>query len=233
MTHSGSGGPDDPRKPHDDDATRIVGQQDNHDDSTRIVSRQNSVISGPPQGTLIGVSQIQQGVRVAGQSPAGTGMPPPPPASPGAPAPSGDETIFVPAGGAPDAVGGEAYDPVVGWLVVTDGKGKGQHRSIFYGQNSVGRDGSQRISLDFGDPRISREEHAFIIYDDQQRRFYIRDNGKSNLVRVSGTLVMQPTELRDRDLITIGETTLLFVALCDENFDWLAMDSSSNAASSP
>jgi hypothetical protein len=34
--------------------------------------------------------------------------------------------------------------------------------------------------------------------------------------------VLTPTQLRDRDMITIGETTLMFVPLCDQSFDWLA-----------
>jgi len=33
---------------------------------------------------------------------------------------------------------------------------------------------------------------------------------------------MMPTEIQDRDEIAVGDTTLLFVALCNDNFDWLA-----------
>jgi hypothetical protein len=115
-----------------------------------------------------------------------------------------------------------AFDPVVGWLIVINGPGKGQHCGLHYGQNSIGRDATQRVRLDFGDARISRDAHAFIIYDEKRRAFFLRDNGKSNVVRLGGEIVMAPTELHDRDVIVIGDTTLLFVALCDSRFDWLA-----------
>ena len=118
---------------------------------------------------------------------------------------------------------------MVGWLTVISGPGKGSFRPIFYGQNSLGRDPKQRIPLDFGDQRISRETHAFVVYDDVQRKFFIRDNGKSNLVRHNGNAVLTPTEINDRDQITIGETTLVFIALCNANFDWLAVDESAKS----
>lgn len=133
--------------------------------------------------------------------------------------PAGDATVFVPASG-PATSTVMTADPVVGWLVVAEGPGKGQFRPMFYGQNSVGRDTSMRVSIDFGDSRISREAHAFVVYDEVERKYFVKDNGKSNIVRLNGNMVLTPTEMRDRDKISIGETTLLFVALCDASFDW-------------
>jgi FHA domain len=129
-------------------------------------------------------------------------------------------TLMVPTGAAASQLGA-AFDPVVGWLVVVEGSGRGQFRPVYYGQNSIGRGHDLRISIDFGDQRISREAHAFLIYDDVERKYFVRDNGKSSIVRLNGNAVLAPTELHDRGLLTIGETTLLFVALCDPNFDWM------------
>ena len=70
--------------------------------------------------------------------------------------------------------------------MVVKGPGRGGFRPIFVGMNSVGRDGNQRISLSFGDDMISREEHAFIAYDEESRRFYLQHGGKANLVRLGG-----------------------------------------------
>lgn len=140
----------------------------------------------------------------------------------------GGDTVMVPAGAA-DSHSQGGFDPVVGWLVVVDGLGRGQFRSVRYGQNAVGRGQELRISIDFGDQRISREPHAFVIYDEVQRRFFIRDNGKSNIVRLNGEAVLSLSELHDRDRISIGETTLLFVALCDQNFDWLVDNAAKTA----
>ena len=86
--------------------------------------------------------------------------------------------------------------------------------------NSVGRDASQRISLNFGDESISREEHAFITYDEEQRRFYVQHGGKANLVRLGKKPVLVPTELKANDRIRLGRTTLRFVPCCGPDFSW-------------
>ena len=100
------------------------------------------------------------------------------------------------------------------------GPGRGGFRPIYVGMNSIGRDVGQRISLSFGDDSISREEHAFITYDEEQRCFYLQHGGKSNLVRLGSRPVLSPTELKPYDLIRIGRTTLLFVACCGPDFSW-------------
>lgn len=112
-------------------------------------------------------------------------------------------------------------DPVAGWVVVVKGPGRGGFRAIYVGMNSVGRDPGQRVSLDFGDESISREEHAFITYDEEQRVFYLQHGGKSNLVRLGAQPVLSPTELRANDQIRIGRTILRFVPCCGPDFSWI------------
>lgn len=124
----------------------------------------------------------------------------------------------------------ETFDPAVGWIVIVEGPGRGHHCPVYYGQNSIGRGADQRIRLGFGDTRIARDSHAFLIYDDVARKFYLRDNGKTNLVRLNGAPVMAPMPLNDRDRIQIGETVMMFVPLCGENFDWLAGNDSPSTA---
>ena len=111
-------------------------------------------------------------------------------------------------------------DPVVGWLVIVKGPGRGSFQPVFPGMNPIGRDQSQRICLNYGDDTISRQEHAFITYDDEQRRFYLQHGGKANLIRVGDQPVLVPTELRPSDIIRIGKTTLRFVPLCGSEFSW-------------
>jgi len=119
-----------------------------------------------------------------------------------------------------EIVEAHAFEPVVGWLVVKTGPGRGRSVQIYYGMNSVGRDAGERISLNFGDTSISRESHAYIVYDDKQKDFYVQHGGKSNLVRVNDKPVLAPTELNAGDLIEIGGTILLFVPLCGDTFNW-------------
>ena len=109
---------------------------------------------------------------------------------------------------------------MAGWVVVIKGLGRGDFRPIYAGMNSVGRDPSQRISLSFGDDFISREEHAFITYDEEQRRFYLQHGGKPNIIRLGSTPVLTPMEIQPYDLIRIGRTTLRFIPCCGANFSW-------------
>ena len=111
-------------------------------------------------------------------------------------------------------------EPVAGWVVVVSGPGRGGFRPVFVGMNSVGRDSGQRVCLNFGDETISRQEHAFITYDEEQRCFFLQHGGKSNLVRVAGKPVLSPVELQANALIRIGRTTLRFIPCCGSDFSW-------------
>ena len=84
----------------------------------------------------------------------------------------------------------------------------------------IGRNDDQAIQLDFGDTGISRSNHAFIAYDPEDRKCYMGHGGKANLVRLNGKPVLSTVPLASGDLIRISETSLRFVAFCDENFDW-------------
>jgi hypothetical protein len=114
----------------------------------------------------------------------------------------------------------DTQDPVAGWIVVVKGPGRGDFRPIYVGMNSLGRGPDQRVRLDFGDETISRDEHAFITYDDETRTFYLQHGGKSNLVRLGGVPVLAPTVLNPNDTFRIGNTTFRFVACCGPDFDW-------------
>ena len=74
-------------------------------------------------------------------------------------------------------------DPVVGWLVILSGPGKGNFRPIFSGSNTIGRSSNQRIPIDFGDDAISSEKQAFLVYDGRKRQ-YLADG---SIVRAHAT----------------------------------------------
>ena len=164
------------------------------EETTRILP-QRPVQSTPFKGTLVGVAQSDD---TAGEDE--------------------EKTVFLTAGAGSDT----GFDPAVAWLVVIKGPGRGEYCPVFYGQNSIGRGENQRIRLNFGDTRITRDPHAFLIYDDMARKFFLRDNGKANLLRLNEAPVMVPTEVKDRDQISLGETVLLFVSLCGQEFDWMS-----------
>ena len=111
-------------------------------------------------------------------------------------------------------------DPVVGWLVVVEGPGKGQTLQLGYGSNPLGRGATDRVKLDFGDDQISRNGHAVVTYDPRGRKFYVQHGGGTNLTYLGDQPVLAPTELPALGHIGIGNTILRFVPLCGAEFDW-------------
>ena len=110
--------------------------------------------------------------------------------------------------------------PLVAWFVVVEGKGKGNDIRIIAGQNSIGRDKTNMVCIDFGDTAISREKHAFIIYDTKHKKFIFKSGEGQNISYLNDEGVYSPMPIKDGDTIEIGETKLRFVQLCDENFEW-------------
>ncbi len=108
----------------------------------------------------------------------------------------------------------------VGWLVVTQGPGRGASVTLTEGLMQIGRNDDQAIQLDFGDTGISRSNHAVIAYDPEDRKCYLGHGGKANLVRLNGKPVLSTVALSNGDLIRISETSIRFMAFCDDGFDW-------------
>ena len=108
----------------------------------------------------------------------------------------------------------------VGWMLVVSGPGRGACFTLRPGVSQIGRGDDQAVQLDFGDNGISRQNHAAIAFDPEENKFYLGHGGKSNLVRLNGRPVLSTEEIKDKDLVRIGETTLRFVALCGEEFSW-------------
>ncbi len=204
----------DPRDPGDEDDDEAQANK-----RTRLVMRPDVAEGSPAAGTyggdqprggsVIGATRLV-GFGKAGEEKGGARTPEAP-----APRRQAQARTQVMHGGTLDT-----NEPVAGWIVVVKGPGRGGFRPVFVGMNAVGRAPSQRICLDFGDETISREEHAFITYDDEQQIFYLQHGGKSNLVRLAGKPVLAPTELKPNDLFRIGNTTFRFVALCGPDFSW-------------
>lgn len=115
-------------------------------------------------------------------------------------------------------------DPVVGWLVVVKGPGKGCALRLGYGENTLGRAADQVVCLDFGesntDECVSSTRHAVVTYYARERLFRVRHDLGRNPTYLNGAAVLQPTELKSGDIIMIGDTEIRFVPLCGEDFDW-------------
>lgn len=111
-------------------------------------------------------------------------------------------------------------DPVAGFLVVVEGPGRGSVSHIGYGLNSIGRDSSQRITLDFGDRHISRETHCLVAFDPVTAKFYVHAGDGRSLCYLNDEPVLAPTELGSGNHLRLGRTVLRFLPLCGEQFSW-------------
>lgn len=116
-------------------------------------------------------------------------------------------------------------DPVVGWLVIINGAGKGIAYTLGYGINNIGREEKNKVSLDNGDEKVSREVHAVLTYDKINQDFYIQHGDGRNLTYIEDPdgnkhPVLVPRVIRTRENIIIGDTKLKFIAFCADGFDW-------------
>ena len=112
----------------------------------------------------------------------------------------------------------------VGWLVVVSDMGRGASFPLQEGVSRVGRGIDQTVSLNFGDNSISRDNHVSIAFDTEQNKFFIGHSGKTNMVRVNNIPLLSTEELKSKDLIRLGETTLRFIAFCADDFSWTQSD---------
>lgn len=108
----------------------------------------------------------------------------------------------------------------VGWLVVVSEMGRGASFALQDGVTCVGRGTDQTVCLNFGDNSISRDNHVSIAFDSEQTKFFIGHSGKTNMVRLNNVPLLSTEELKDKDLIRLGETTLRFIAFCADDFSW-------------
>ena len=110
-------------------------------------------------------------------------------------------------------------EPPVGWLVCIKGVLLGRCYYIYAGRNSVGRNNDNKIALK-GDNCISREKHAYIVYEPRKRVFRLHPGNSDGLTYLNGDEIYEPTELKVGDAIELGQTTLRFVPLCGPDFSW-------------
>ena len=113
----------------------------------------------------------------------------------------------------------KGVDPVVGWLVCTNGPDEGRDYQLRSGRNTIGRSRQMDVCV-AGDDTISRENHAALAYDQKAIEFTLIPGEGRELVYLNGEALYQPSTIERHDEIEMGETTLHFVPFCDEEFQW-------------
>jgi hypothetical protein len=115
-----------------------------------------------------------------------------------------------------DTLGAE---PCVGWLVCIEGEHYGESFPLKSGRNFVGRNTNMDVSL-AGDMSVSRERHAVIIYEPKARIFIAQAGDSKELFYLNDKVVLNNEELKDYDILSVGNERLLFLGLCGPKFCW-------------
>ena len=113
----------------------------------------------------------------------------------------------------------KGIDPVVGWLVCINGPDKGMDYRIKGEKNFIGRAANMDIAV-LHDETISRENHVSVSYNPKKKSFKILPGEGRGLVYLNGEDVDSPKDLAKGDKIELGQTTLMFIPLCGDEFDW-------------
>lgn len=116
-------------------------------------------------------------------------------------------------------------DPVTGWLVCIDGPKKGQDYRLHDGYNTIGRGDSNDVVIK-GDEQITREKQAYITYDAQNRAFYFMAGEGRNNLYVNNQLALKGAAIMlvAYDVIRMGNSSLLFIPMCGQQFDWADLE---------
>ena len=110
-------------------------------------------------------------------------------------------------------------DPVVGWLVCIKGEYIGESFNIVGGRNNIGRALTNNIAL-AKEKSVSRERHAAIIFEPNNKQFFVQPGESGELTLLNGNPLMSASEIKDRDILGLGDTQLMFVKLCTDDFSW-------------
>lgn len=144
---------------------------------------------------------------------------PAPAAAPAPQAPSSDVLTQEDIGATQGYYDPSLKKPVVGWLVIVDGPGRGQDYRLCSGRNYIGRASNMDVILS-GDPAISRSKHAIVVFDPVSRVTLCQAGESRELFYLNGKVVTETAQLKRGDVLTIGKTKLVFVPFCDESFAW-------------
>ncbi|MBR5949288.1 MAG: FHA domain-containing protein [Clostridia bacterium] len=108
---------------------------------------------------------------------------------------------------------------IVGWLVCVKGDHFGMSFTLSAGMNSIGRNSNNKIAL-YKSNTVSRDKHALLTYEPRQRAFYVKPGDSSGLTYINGEYVTEMRTMKARDIIELGNNSLMLIPLCDETFTW-------------
>lgn len=110
-------------------------------------------------------------------------------------------------------------EPVVGWLVAIEGEHFGEDFKLHTGKNFIGRSKNMDVVLS-GDSSVSRERHAILLYEPKSNMFLVQPGDSKELFYLNNEVVLSATKIQAYDILSIGDSRLLFIPCCSEKFNW-------------
>lgn len=110
-------------------------------------------------------------------------------------------------------------EPVVGWLVCTEGEHMGEDFRLKTGKNFIGRSTSMDAALT-KDKSVSRDKHAIVLYEPKSHIFLVQPGEARELCYLNDQVILSAQEIKRNDVITVGESKLMFFPCCDAVFNW-------------
>lgn len=110
-------------------------------------------------------------------------------------------------------------EPVVGWLVCTEGEYRGESFKLKSGRNFIGRAANMDVVLS-ADHSISRYKHAAVIYEPRSRQFIVTAGESRELCYLNGDVVLSNMKMEAYDILNLGNTSLMLVPCCGKRFSW-------------
>jgi hypothetical protein len=107
----------------------------------------------------------------------------------------------------------------VGWLVCIEGNNLGVDYRLKTGRNFIGRSQGMDVSI-AGDDTVSRDRHAIVVYEPKTFAFLMQAGDSKELSYLNDKVVLNPTEMKINDIVTVGNTKLMFIPCCNETFNW-------------
>lgn len=110
-------------------------------------------------------------------------------------------------------------EPCVGWLVGLNQEVFGQSFILKSGKNFIGRSNDMDIVL-AKDNTVSRNKHAILIYEPKSRMFIAQPGESRELFYLNDEVVLNNQQMKKNDILLIGNTRLMLIPCCDEQFCW-------------
>lgn len=113
------------------------------------------------------------------------------------------------------------YGKTVGWLVCIEGTMIGESFCLREGDNFIGRAANMDVALIY-ETTVSREKHAVISYDPEKNVCVLYSPNHQEQTFCNAKKVKTKRTLKNRDVITLGNCSFIFVPFCNSSFSWSA-----------